>query len=714
MPELRDNVKILFETINGNLRHQDYDHVTKIAEKYLTYSTGHGIEDMLVRFNSRETEELFKQRLALTIVNTMDILNSCVKPLYKVGRTPANIGITWSGKDARQSAENKKALNEAANRFWGNQSVEKYLTRRLPDKDKTDPNAFIVVEFKEQSRPDNEVKVKPYPFEVSSQQAINYVYKDNILQFLIVRNESLMLDEKDVLVFGEIIYSYFDNYNFKATQVHAKALTKFYINNPLVIVLDSTIDLNDLVEGQIYLFRTGNETDSEENRRAYKIEKFETNIGFVPAMRFGTMTDPVTNDRTCVPMIQAAESYLKDSIQTMSEFSITKRLHVFPKVFGYLPKCEGFPTKDYVIGCNKGTTPEGGTCKQCGGSGVAIHKSSADFVGIRMPDDPKDMVSLENMLVTKGPPMDLIKFQKEFGFDDLKRYALSAVYNNGTFGLKKLIKTATESEIDLDAVYDTLKSFADHYSECYKFIFECIASLRDVNKGLEITHQFPNDFGMEPLDYLLETLSKANSSGSASYVKKAINLKITKKVFIDQPREVLKVETKEKFYPFLGKTESEINYILANDLVSNFNKVFYSNFDLVFNELEREFSLKNIDFYELTEQVQLSAIQAKVKSIISLIQKENSDEIANAFGSGEVGNASEMEIESKSALRSSADGINSILAIQASVGTGVTSYDSGIAMLMTLFAYTDSEATELLGDPQSPPTQVKTTAPILN
>lgn len=704
MPEFKNDFSVLLNTVDRNLRHQDYDYVIAIAKEYTTFATGKGIDEMLIRFNGRETIELFQQRLALTIVNTMDILNSCVKPLYKVGRTPANIQMQWSGKDAKQTAENRKKITEVADKFWGEESVKKYLTKRLPDFDKTDPNAFFVVEFKERATPQNGIKVKPYPFEVKSCDAINYEYKDNVLQWLIVRNDFVMINDKGQAVDGEVLYAYFENRNVKVTQIHRSVIQAFKNNNPTAIIIDASIEYNDLAEDQLYIYETSQEGEA---KRFYSVQIFEHNIGMVPAKRFGTMTDPTTNDRTCVPMIEPAKCYLEDSIQTMSEFSITKRLHTFPQKIQYLPKCMGEPNK----GCNKGFAGDGRVCGACNGTGTITHSSSQDIIGIVMPDDMKDLVSLENIMVYKGPPIDLVKFQKEFGFDDLKRYAISAVYNGASLAKTKIVKTATEAELDLDSTYDTLTPFADHFSECDAFIMKCIASLRDMQEGFEYSHQFPSDFGMEPLDYLLAMLAQANTSGAASYIKKFLNTKITKKILADQPREFLKVETKDKFLPFPGKTETEVQYILANDLTTKYNKALYAHFDLLFSELEFDFGLKNIDFYELNEVIQRAAIKGKVNAILAELENQDAASAAAAFG----GIApEEVENEAKANLRGSAAGVQGLISIQNSVSVGTTDYQSGLNMLYEIYGYDETTAKKLLGNPKPQPTTLKPAIPVLN
>lgn len=631
--KLNDGAKILFDTINLKLRHQDYEWVKKIANDYTCYATGHGIDKKLKQFNGRESIEAFNQRVALTQCNTPDIFNSCVKPLYKVGRTPATINIAWEGKDAKETTDRKKKLLDAGKNFWGKKDVGKYVRQRMADLDGTDPNSFVIVEFKEAVDPKRpEIKANPYPFEANSAEAINYVYKNNELQWLIVLNGLLIYDKEKKSQIGEKYYTYLDNETITAEQIHADGVSDYLSANPSVIQITDYAKSFQLDPTNIYLFNTLEE--NVDARRYYIIKIFEHKIGFVPAKRFGTIADSETRGRTCKPLIFAAQSYFEKSIKTMSEFDLTNCLHTFPQKLQYSDPCPGEKTDHGWMGCQNGMRPDGkAVCGACQGSGFKVHHSAQDIIQIRMPKELNEIVSLENVLVYKHPPIDLLEFQKKFAFYELRQAAQGAVYNSDVFSRQEIAQTATSKIIDLDAVYDTLTPFADSWSEMYEHIYKCIASLRDIADGLILNHTFPNDFKMESFPMLLDNLQKANTSGAPSHVKKALNKKITHKMYIDEPDQILKIETKDKFYPFAGKTESEVNFILANDLTTKFNKIFYANFDLIFSDIEFDQGSKELDFYQMDEKMQRDIINKKVQEYIDKIDTEDAAGAANAFNS---------------------------------------------------------------------------------
>ncbi len=126
-------------------------------------------------------------------------------------------------------------------------------------------------------------------------------------------------------------------------------------------------------------------------------------------------------------------------------------------------------------------------------------------------------------------------------------------------------------------------------------------------------------------------LKTANDSGAPSHIKKAINKKISQKVYIDDNRELLKIETKDKYYPFPGKTETEIAFIIANGKTTRKIEALYSHFDLIISDIEYEQTLLKIDFYDLEEAKQRLLIKAKVEEYLSEIETDSAAAAAAAF-----------------------------------------------------------------------------------
>ena len=600
---LIEGQKVFLETIDKCLRHRDYDRVTTIAYDFGIYATGIGVGKKLIQFNPRENEEQFAQRLALTKPTTQDIFNSCLGPINKVGKTPAKESFEFKNKESQD--EQKKALSESASKFYGKKSVKSYLVERLPQLDSSDPNGFIIVEFYPIENATNQYQ--GYPFEVNSEEAINYFYKNNTLQWLVVKNDLSLLDKKGNVSLGSKYTIYLSDNSLVAHQLH-KELVEDYkaTNNIEAILTDNYLGFSELIPGKKYLLKTKDE-------RYFIIENFEHGIGFVPANRVGSVRDIATRNRTCVPLIMPAQPYFEKAIKAVSEFDLSTCLHLFPQKIQYTDACDGEVTKEGRMPCHNGKNTLGETCHVCNGTGMKVHKSSMDLIQLRLPKNPEDMINLENLLVYKYPPIDLLKFQEELALHKYRYMANKAVYNSEVFA-QEGTNTATEKMVDLESVYDTLAPYAENWSEMYVFIMEALAKL--INIEVEVYHSFPKDFKMITYQQLLEQYKIANDTNAPAYIKKALTRDLSNKLYVDQPEELLKIAVKEKFYPFPGKTETDIALIITNDMTTDENKVLHNHFDYIFNELEFEARQLSLDFYAYDEVKQKQLIEDKVAALL--------------------------------------------------------------------------------------------------
>lgn len=608
---LIEGQKIFFDTIDNLKFHQDYKRVTEIADDFNVYATGIGVSSKLMQFNPRESTEQFAQRLALTKPTTQDIFNSCIGPINKVGKTPAKEGFEFKNKESEDAK--KKELAESASKFYGKKSVKSYLIERLPQLDSTDPNSFIVVEYYNASDKENVFKYQGYPFEVNSHEAINYFYKNNTLQWLIVRNDTLIEDRDGKLITGAKYTMYLSEHSIVATEIHKDKVIDFKNANNIEAILTPQNYLQDLdlKSDAIYFLET-----NDKSERFFIVKLIEHKMGFVPANRVGSVRDIATRNRTCVPLIMPAQPYFEKAIKAVSEFDLSTCLHLFPQKMQYTDACDGEQSDHGIIGCNLGRSPEGGICKACNGTGMKVHKSSMDLIQLRLPKNPEDMMNLENLLVYKYPPIDLLKFQEELALYKYRYMANKAVYNSEVFS-QDTTNTATEKLVNLESVYDTLAPYAENWSEMYVFIMEALAKL--INIDVQVFHAFPKDFKMITYQQLLEQYKIANENNAPAYIKKALTRDLSNKLYVDQPEELNKIAVKEKFYPFPGKTETDIALIMTNDMTTDELKVLQNHFDYIFNELEFDASLKNTDFYMMDEVKQRELIDAKVAELMDKI-----------------------------------------------------------------------------------------------
>jgi hypothetical protein len=386
---------ILVDTISKQKVHRDYKRVTELAILYEQLITGENIELLLKRFSKREDEALFQQRVNLTHAITPSVSASLMTPFYKVGRV--NSIIKKIDFEKPDGAENKKQdIEIAIKEYNGTKSLEGYLETRLVDLNFCDPNSFIITEFDPVplgASGEMTSKVKPHPFEVSSQDAINYEYKNNILQWLIVR---LPIKYKaiDKEVDGYSYTVYLSDDAIKFTQVDT---------NTVNTVIGQEIEY-ETEDGIVSYYRVS-------EKEAYRVEYFEHKAGEIPAVRVGYKLDLVTKGRTCVNPMHDALPYFMKSIKTVSEFDLTMALHAFPQKFQFAPRCNG---ESELLTCDAGKTPSGSMCNSCKGSGYALHTSAQDAVIITLPKHKEEAFDLKGMVHYEYPPIDLLKFQDEF------------------------------------------------------------------------------------------------------------------------------------------------------------------------------------------------------------------------------------------------------------------------------------------------------------
>lgn len=605
MPTIEEGLTILSDTIQNKVTHKHYERVTGLAKLYKQLITGHEVASLLRRFARREDDALFNQRVLMTQVITPAVAASIMNPFYKVPRV--NSIIEKIDFDGTESFDDKKAnIEDALSKFNGDKSLKEWMESRFVEISFTDPNAFIITEFDPVpigAQGEMTKKVEPRPFEVSSENAINFKYKNNILQWLIVKEgHKYKLVEKEVDGFSYTIY--LENDAIKFTQVDPSGASTVGFST------SSYVDSNGNVITAQY-FRVS-------EQELYVIETFNHKAGVVPARRVGYKNDLVTNGQTFVNPFHDGLPYFMKSIKTVSEFDLTMALHAFPQKFQYSPRCKG---ESETLTCHGGYAPDGNACGRCHGSGVLpIHTTAGDAVMMVIPKDPKDMVDLQQMVHYEAPPIDIVRFQNEYIFQ-LKNEVRQAVFNSEIFSQTDLMRTATELRISLDSVYDTLFPFGAAYSSMYKHIVRVVATFRDI-QDIIIEYRFPKDFKFKTVSELLNELKQANDSNAPGYVRQEITSDIVEQQFVDKPIEIKKIKVKQLFFPFPDKSQTEIIFIISNNLTSEFNKVLWSNFDNIFSSLEMDAEKVNLYFYDYTFEKQKELLDQKVQEIISQIEPE--------------------------------------------------------------------------------------------
>lgn len=580
--ETDELILFIFNSVQNKTRHTYYERVKNVYDKAFAYASGEGIAKYVHQFHRREDAEMFEQRLRLTsniitmVVSTLDFL------LIKASRSSA-IHCNYVNTNKQKEID----LIETDNNFYGKKSIYEYFKKYQRHYDRTDPNAWLIVEFEST---DGKELAEPYPYHVTSKQAIDFEYINGQLNYLLIEVES-----KDYKGLNDYTL-YTPNQNIKLRAEKNEALLNRLVNDL------STID----IDGVIYV-----RLDS----RLYSLVVPEPhNIGWVQARRYGYNMDSVTNCSTFVPFWWSAEPILTKIINVNSELDLSLALHNFPQKLIYTMRCS-------AEGCNCGHLPDNSVCKSCGGTGrQKVHTTGQDVIEIALPDSKEEMIDLNSLIAYIYPPIDGMRFTDE-KLTSLIKMCKEAVYNSDTYTRNEISDTATGLNIGMESIYDTIYPYAVNLADGWAFVVETSAKIIDAYEELILTASVDKDFKFKTKSELLKELNDARLAGANENIIRAIQHDIMIAIFDEKPSEIDKYLTKEKFFPFSGKTEAEIIALMAGSYIPKDLKVLYSNFGIIFDQLEAEYE----NFYELNSVKQKELIDTKIQSFMLLLEAQNTN-----------------------------------------------------------------------------------------
>lgn len=575
---------VLVDVVKENKTHQDYKRVTDLADKYFKLVTGNGIDKLLHKIITRESDEEFKQRMEITKSVVPAILNSTKLPFQKATRKqPIVRKIEFAGESETKEDE----LEQYIQTYWGDKSLEKYLEYAFVDYNYTDPNAFLITEF-DAFDPIIE-HAQPYPFVATSTEAVMFEYKNEILEYLVVKLPIKYL-EKGFPQDGFKYTMYLGMDTIELTQVSHEER-----NNPELTVI-------------------------EIEKKFYSLIYFEPLNEKVPAIRFGFVRDTETKGRTFVSVFHSVMAYLEKTLKIDSELDLSTAMVAFPQRFAYVSPCQN-PK------CNQGNLLDGsGVCPDCNGTGKQpFHRGTQDIITLALPQKISDttnseLVDLEKLLVYKSPPIELLTFQQEY-IEYLKKSVHAMMFNADLFTRDVVSVTATEKILETDNMNDTLYPFARHYSSIWEFTVKDIATFTD-NAGVTVQHKFPNDFKMKGLGELMTELKMAKDAAASTSTISAIEDDINEILYSDRPDELKEIKVKNEINPFRGYSEADIRFIISQGNIPLYSRTLWENFEVIFQDVEVENpELFDMAFVKINEMV-----KAKTLEYMKVIKDETPEE----------------------------------------------------------------------------------------
>lgn len=582
-------LEVLIEVVKNNKTHQDYKRVTDLASKYYKYTTGDKLNEELEQIITRETDDEIKQRRKITNSVCPPVINS-TKIIYQkaIRKPPVVRKIDYEGDNETKKIELEKFIGK----YWGDQSLEKYMGYAFVDYNYTDPNAFLITEF---SNFNNlKEKASPYPFVATSEEAIMFEYKNEILEYLVVKLPIKYLD-KETLQDG----------------------AKYTIYLGLDTIVFIQISESDFRVNQI----NGIEV-IEIEKKFYLVNYFEPKNEKVPAKRFGFIRDTETKGRTFVSLFHHGWAYLKKTLKIDSELDLSTSMCAFQQRFAYVSPCQN-------KGCNHGVLLDGsGTCPDCGGTGKQpFHRGTMDIITLELPKDPNEIIDLERLQVTKGPLIELLDFQKEY-LEYLKNTFHKIMFNSDVATNSDVAKsvTATVANFGEDYVNDTLFPFTQHYSSFWEFVVKDIATFTDLGQGLVVQLKYPYDLKMKGLSELMTELKMAKDAGASTSTISAIEDDINEILYSDRPEALKEMRVKNKINPFRGVNNADIRFIISQNNVPLYTRTLWENFESIWQDLEVKYS--DPWLFDMAEEKISELVRAKTEEYMALISGETEAQAA--------------------------------------------------------------------------------------
>ena len=581
-----EGLEILRDVIKEGKTHQDYDYVVALADKYYKMKSGDKIIDLLRRMITRETEDEFKQRCNISKSVIPSTLNSTQLPFQKALRKqPLLREIIYKSKETTKELEGYIA------KFWGEKSLEEYLEYSFINYNFIDPNAFLITEFDEFDS--KKEKASPYPFVATAEECIMFEYKNEILQYLIVRLPVTYMVMEDIKRDGKTI---------------AEAVTKSGFKYTMYLGAD-TIQMTEV--GSTHIAEEGEVIEIIAEGH-YRVEFFTPKASKVPAARFGFIYDTQTKGRTMVSVYHCVLLLLEKMMKTDSELDLTISMTAFPQRIMYLDACSNKNCKDGQL--LDGT----GICTECGGTGKSpIHKSVADIITFKLPKDPQMLIDLEKILVYKSPPIETLKFMDEY-VSGLRKLIHAMMFNAEIFSRTEIKTTATEKNLETDNMNDTLYPFARAYSAMWEFVVRDIATFTDLGKDLTVHHKMPEDFKFKSLPELMTEMKTAKDAGASTSTIAAIEDDINNILYNDRPVDLKKIQVKQRYNPFRGYDEGTVRLLISQNRTTEYNATLWANLESIFNDLE----LENPNIYDMAPDVIRSEVKKKTDEYIKQMKSE--------------------------------------------------------------------------------------------
>jgi len=565
----------LIQVASGKRTHPHYGLVCENAELYTALSTGVGISAYMKRYSRRESAEVYKVRCEITEQITPSIIDSLSAILEKGYRSFYRRELNYG--DGEDSEAKTMAMEEMLRGYAGGMGVDGFCQARLIELQSTDPNTWIVQEWKDF---DNVVEhASPYPFEASAHDAIDFDYDRGELQYLTVL--TYLPNPKDA-----------DN-PLKKYTCYQKNMAATLVQTPDNVGSRSTD--TELAPGIVNI-----------DGRRWIYTEYAHGLGFVNAKRVGYRRDKKTKGQTFVWPFEPAQPWLMKTLKVVSELDLTAANVAMPLTVRFGDVCN-------APKCNGGLIDNGTTCSTCHGTGKKKTPTSVleEIVITPMPESAADMIDLSKVYHYIAPPVEILDWQKAYT-EWLENKCLTACLHSETYTKTEIAETATGKNLDQDNANDFVYKYFRFYAEFWLFTVNSFATITGKDAGLKAQIVVNRDMKLKTMGQLFQEMKEANESGVGPAARQAIEWDIMRVATIDNPAEFVEYQVRERFNPFSGYTEEQKMAWAQSPLVPIQQRILYANLGYVFDQLEFEVD----NFYKLPYAQQKELVAAKVQELV--------------------------------------------------------------------------------------------------
>lgn len=600
---------ILLDTVQNTRRHAHYKRTVEVAKYARQIHLGDTQQDLIVQYRTGETEAQKKQRVRLYNSLTPFVVSEIRKQLIKYQRTEH-----IRKEVSHTNTSNLDRIFQLSDRFFADETLEEHLFDRVLDLHLLDPNAFLICERKDEVSERGEVRTeRVYPFEITSEQAVNYCFEFGELKWLIAAIPlKIEVERSDKITYQEATAPSKKNQETK----EEKLLHDYYMYSAgLVLKLTEYVDGKSIPQD--------NELEvlkilQDKKEHVYTYQYFTNGTTEIPAVQMGVIKDPATYGQTYITPIHQVKELFDDLIQLKSQEDVTRAIHVFAKLFQYAPECR-FETPEGKV-CSGGylDSDVNQKCPKCKGTGVKAHKSEQEAILLALPEDFENFFPLDKLAHYLTPPQHVPDYLDK-KIDKLIGRISVGLFGSDVFERPKVVNTATEVIQEAEEINDVLAQIGKTYSRAFKKCMRVISQYLEVSEGFSVVHQFPNDFKTRSLSMLLNAYQVAKSSNSPYEILAGLGMDIMGKIYTNDPVKVKETQAWEEYKPFKSLMPEMVAMVLTERDPLDFDRVLYENFDRV-KRLVKGYGRGLLPFFAVSEQKQKQWIEQAVEEVRQSIQ----------------------------------------------------------------------------------------------